>query len=67
MHPLGQVFVEDEAKDVIGELIRVHLAVWGVGDVPELLLKLLLLLFGHFVVLSWCLPNFAETSTKTKA
>jgi hypothetical protein len=49
VHPLGEVFVEDEAEDVVSELIRPHLPPQGVGDVPELGLKGLLVVFGHAV------------------
>jgi hypothetical protein len=49
VHPLGEVFVEDEAEDVVAELIRAHLAAQGVGDVPELGLELFLGVVGHAV------------------
>lgn len=37
MHLLAEILVEDKAKDIIPEVIGVHLAPEGVGDVPELL------------------------------
>jgi hypothetical protein len=49
VHPLGEVFVEDEAEDVVAELIRAHLPAQGVGDVPELGLEDLLGVVGHEV------------------
>ena len=47
VHPLGEILVEDEAEDVVPELIRPHFPPQGVGDVPELGLELLLVVFGH--------------------
>ena len=46
---LGEVFVEDGAQDVVPELIRPHLPTQRVGDVPELGLEGLLVVFGHAV------------------
>jgi hypothetical protein len=36
MHPLGEILVKNEAKDVIAKVIRAHLTPQGVGNVPEL-------------------------------
>jgi len=47
VHPLGEILVEDEAEDVVPELIRAHFPPQGVGDVPELGLELLLVVFRH--------------------
>ena len=47
VHPLGEILVEDEAEDVVPELIRPHFPPQGVGDIPELGLELLLVVFGH--------------------
>ena len=47
VHPLGEVFVEDEAEDVVSKLIRPHLSPQGVGDVLELGLESFLVVFGH--------------------
>ena len=47
MHSLGEVFVEDEAQDVVPELIRPHFASQRVGDIPELGLEGLLGVVGH--------------------
>ena len=46
-HLLGQVFVENEAEAVVAELVGVHFAAQAVGNTPELLFELLLLVFGH--------------------
>lgn len=46
-HPLGEVFVENEAKAVVAKFICVHLAAQAVDDTPYLMFKLLLLVFGH--------------------
>ncbi len=40
VHPLGEVFVEDEAQYVVPELICPHLPAQGVGNIPELDLEL---------------------------
>ena len=47
VHTLGQVFVEDEAQDVVPELVRPHLPAKLVRDVPQLLLQLLHLFSRH--------------------
>jgi hypothetical protein len=47
VHPLREVFVENEAKDVVAEFIRTHLPTEGVGDVPELGLKGFLVVVWH--------------------
>ena len=43
----GEVFVEDEAQDVVPELIRPHLSTQRVGDVPELGVEGLFRVVGH--------------------
>lgn len=45
VHPLGEVFVEDEAEDVVAELVGSHFTPEGVGDVPKLGLEGLLVVF----------------------
>lgn len=47
VHPLGEVFLKDEAEDVVPELIRAHLPAQGVGDVPELSLERLFGVVRH--------------------
>lgn len=47
VHALGEVFVEDEAEDVVAEFISPHLSPQGVGDVPEAGLEVLLVVFRH--------------------
>ena len=43
----GEVFVEDEAQDVVPELIRPHLSTQRVGNVPELGVEGLFRVVGH--------------------
>jgi len=47
VHALGEILVEDEAEDVVPEFVGTHLTAQGIGDVPELSLELLLVVFGH--------------------
>jgi hypothetical protein len=47
VHAFREVFVEDEAQDIVAEFIGVHFAPEGVGDVPELLFELLLVFLRH--------------------
>ncbi len=47
VNALGEVFVEDEAQDVVPELIRPHLPTQRVGDVPELGVEGLFCVVGH--------------------
>tara|TARA_B100001123_G_scaffold336580_1_gene380580 strand:+ start:304 stop:483 length:180 start_codon:yes stop_codon:yes gene_type:complete len=50
VHPLGKVFIENEAEDVIAKVIGAHFAAQGVGNVPELGLELLFVIFGHGIL-----------------
>ena len=43
MHFLGQIFVEDEAQDIITKFIGIHFAAQCIGNVPKLPLEFLLL------------------------
>ena len=47
MHSLGEVFVENEAENVVAKFIGPHLSTQGIGDFPELALQDLLVVFGH--------------------
>ncbi|MCY4261623.1 MAG: hypothetical protein OXC91_15370 [Rhodobacteraceae bacterium] len=50
MLPLGEVFVEDEGKGVIAELIGIHLAAKSVCDLPELLFQMFPFFFKHKLI-----------------
>jgi len=43
-----EVLIENEAKNVIAELVRIHPSSQLIGDVPKLLLELFLLFFRHW-------------------
>jgi hypothetical protein len=45
VHLFAEVLIEDEAKDVVAEIVRAHLAPQGIGNVPEFGLKV----FAHGV------------------
>ena len=47
VHPLGQILVENEAQDVMSELICAHFPAQSIGDVPELGLAGLFGVVGH--------------------
>jgi hypothetical protein len=47
VHPLGEVLVENEAKDVVTKLIRAHLSPQGVGNVPEFGFESFFVIFSH--------------------
>ncbi len=44
---LGEILVEDEAEDVVAEVIGPHLTAEGIGDVPELGFELSLVVVCH--------------------
>ena len=45
VHLFGEVFVENEAQNVVAELVRIHLAAQRVRNIPKLLLQPPLLFF----------------------
>ena len=61
-----QVLLENETQDVVAETISIHSAPEYVGNVPELLLKLLLLFVGHAAGSSWILQRFYQQSIGLK-
>ncbi len=52
MHSFRQIFVENEAKNVVSKFISAHVPTQGVSDVPELGLELLLVVFCRQVLLT---------------
>jgi hypothetical protein len=47
VHSFGKIFEEDETQDIIAEFVSVHFTSKGVCYIPELLFKLLFVVFRH--------------------
>jgi len=59
---LRQAFVKDKPQNVIAEFIRIHLAAQCIGNIPELLLKLMTLFFGHIIIDFLAIATFAKVA-----
>ena len=47
VHSLGEVFVEDEAQDVVTELVGAHFPPQSIRDVPKAGFEVLIVVFRH--------------------